>query len=228
MHSRSTLPALLLIVILPMFACQYLAPAVPTCRVKMPGAGWVEHRQGDEIVFAVENVDWKATVDCNIGRLVDGHPVRPTRARETMIPVAETQYRLITSRADITMAEYRDNGSHVRIQGNNGYYIVALSTGPASLGHAWVQYFMAGQAEDGLMRIYCYNQTEGEQQTSLPVIGFAWTMERPVTISLICSGRDFILEITSEITPLMLTQGPTPVPPTPGPTPTPEPPGSPL
>jgi hypothetical protein len=226
MRSRTTLPTLLLIVILPMFACQYLAPVPQTCRVKMPGAGSVEHRQGDEITFTVDNVDWQATVDCKIGRLVDGHPVRPARAREVMLPVEDTQYRLITPDAHITMSEYRENGSHVRIDTEDGYYVVSLSTGPASLGHAWVRYFMAGQADDGLLRIYCYNRTEGEEHSSLPVVGYAWTLERPVAVSLICSGRDFILEITSDITPLMLSQGPTPVPPTPGVAPTLEPPGS--
>ncbi len=225
MRSRSRLPALLLIVILPMFACQYLAPAPQTCRVNMPGAGWVEHRQGDVIPFKVDGVDWKATVDCKLGRLVDGRPVPPVHAREIMIPVADTQYRLITSDPGMTMSEFRVNGSHVRIASHDGFYLVALSTGPASFGQAWVQYFMAGQANKGLLRIYCYNRTEGQAHTSLPVIGYAWTTEKAATVSLICSGRDFILEITSEITPLMLAQGPTPVPPTPGPTPTSQPPG---
>ncbi len=225
MRSRSRLPALLLIVVLPMFACQFLAPTPPTCRVNMPGAGWVQHRQGDEISFTVDGIDWKATVDCKLGRLVEGRPVEPTRAREIILPVEDTQYRLITSDPGLTMSEFRVNGSHVRIASHDGYYLVALSTGPASLGHAWVQYFMAGQAEKGLMRIYCYNRTEGQEHTSLPVVGYAWTMETAVTVSLVCSGRDFILEITSQITPLMLAQGPTPVPPTPGPIPTPPPPG---
>ncbi len=226
MRSRSTLPTLLLIVILPMFACQYLAPAAPTCRVDMPGTGWVQHRQGDEITFTVEDVDWKAKVDCKSGHLVDGYPVRPERAREIMIPVEDTQYRLITSHADITMEEYRENGSHVRIAAGASYYVVSLSASPASLGHALVSYFMAGQADNGLLRIYCYNRTEGQEHTSLPAVGAAWTIEKAAAVSLICSGRDFILEITTDVTPLMLTQGPTPVPATPGPTLTPQPPGS--
>ena len=226
MRSRSTLPALLLIIISPMFACQFLAPTPETCRVDLPGAGWVQHSHGDEVAFTEDGIAWTATVDCRSGHLENGEPVRPERAREIMIPVEDTAYRLITSDPAISMSEYRDNGSHVRIDDEDNYYVAVLAASPGALGNATIRFFMAGQAEAGVIHVHCYNRTEGEEHTSLPGLGSMWTTGRPVTINLVCSGQDFILEISTGITPLMLEQGPTPVPATPAPTPTPEPPGS--
>src|SRR5512138_525734 len=210
MLSRSRLPALLLIGILPLFACQLLVPAPQSCRVNLPGIGWVEHQHGDTISFTVDKIVWSAQVDCKLGHLVEGQPARPERAREFQIPVEQTTYRLITADTDIFMAEYRDNGSHVRIEHGKDYYVAALSAAPAAMGQAMISYFMVGQRGDAAAHLYCYNHTEGAEQTSLPVIAAMWSQARPATVSLVCSGRDFILEITAPITEQMLSQGPTP------------------
>jgi len=224
--SKSKLRALLLIAILPMLACQFLRPAPARCRVNMPGAGWVQHLHGDEISFAVDGMDWKATVDCVAGQLVEGQPVRPARAHEILIPVEDTSYRLITSDPDITMAEYRENGSHIRIDMDGRYYVVVLSATPGNLDHAMVRYFMGGETtEKSVAHIYCYDHTEGQEQTSLPVLSSMWTLSEPVTVSLVCSGKNFILDLSTEITSEMLRLGPAPVPVAPVPTITPVPPG---
>ena len=226
MRSRSTLPALLLIIILPMLACQYLAAGPSTCRVELPGSGQVQYRQGDEVAFTEDGIGWKAMVDCKSGQLVDGDPVRPERAREILIPVEDTTYRLITSDPGISMTEFRGNGSHVRIDDVDSYYHAVLEASPASFGSAMMRFFMAGQTDDGVVHVHCYNRTEGEEHTSVPGLGAMWTTSRPTTVALVCSGRDFILEFSTKVTPVILRQGPTLIPPTPGPTPTPEPPGS--
>ena len=124
----------------PMFAYQFLVLASETCGVDLPGTGWVQHRQGDEVAFTEDGIDWKSKVHCKGGQLEGGQPVRPERA------------------GDYDPARKHD----------------------------------------------------------LPV----------ETISPVCSGHDFTLEISTDVTPLMLKRGPTPVPPTPRPTPTPELPGS--
>ncbi len=223
--SKSKLPALLLILILPMLACQMLRPPRARCRVNMPSVGWVQHFDGDEISFTVDGVEWKATVDCKAGQLVDGQPVPPARAREMLIPVDDSTYRLITSDPKISMVEDRQNGSHVRINLDGGYYLAVLSASPGSLDHAMVRYFMGGQFADGIEHMHCYNRTKGEEHTSLPGLSSMWTLSEPVTVNLVCSGRDFILEVSTQVTAQMLSLGPTPVPPTPGPTITPVPPG---
>jgi hypothetical protein len=46
-----------------------------------------------------------------------------------------------------------------------------------------------------------------------------WTVDKAGAINLVCSGQDFILEISTEATPLMLEEGPTPPPEPPGPHP---------
>ncbi len=48
MIPRSSLPALLLIGVLSMLACQFLFPAGPSCRVNMPTTGWKECWDGDD------------------------------------------------------------------------------------------------------------------------------------------------------------------------------------
>ncbi len=226
MISRFRMLILLLGSLALILACQALRPPRQSCTVRMPSARSVtQHWHGDEITFTVDGMDWTAKVDCNLGRLVEGQPVRPKRARELMIPVADSAYRLITTDPGITMDEYRKNGSHVRIQMDDRYYVAALYADPGSFGRALISYFMGGQTVDGMVSMHCYNRTVGQAHTSLPVIAASWIVDEPLTINLICSGRNFILELSTEITSIMLQQGPTPVPPTPGPTLTPEPPG---
>ncbi len=226
MKTRSMLSALLLIVALPALACQMLQPAPASCRVNMPAAGWTSVRNGDQISFKVEDVAWTAKVDCSSGHLVDGEPARPARAKEIFIPVENTTYKIFTTDPDVSMAEHHDNGSDVRIDADGVYYLVHLSAEPAAFGDASVSYFMGGQAEEGVVHLYCYDRTPGEPHISMPAIAGVWTVEKPVTVSFVCSGRDFVLEVSTEITSAMLSQGPTPVPVTPAPTITPEPPGS--
>ena len=84
---------------------------------------------------------------------------------------------------------------------------------------------MGGQAADNMVRMYCYNQTEGEEHASLPAISSMWNESKPVTVSLVCSAHDFILELLTEITPAMLQGGPTLPAITPVPTITPAPSG---
>ncbi len=225
MASKSKLLALLLIVVLPTLACQMVLPAQKSCRVNMPTTGWELHRNGEQIIFRVDAMDWRAKVDCSSGRLVDGQPLRPERAKEILIPVEESFYRLITTDQNVSMVEQHTNGSHVRIDANGVYYLVYVGAAPASRGNASVSYFMGGQATNGLVHLYCYNRTLGEAHTSLPGIAALWTVEKPVIISLICSGRNFVLEVSTEVTASMLSQGPTPIPATAAPTMTPQPPG---
>src|SRR5512138_2636213 len=151
MPSRSLLPTLLLIVVLPMFACQFLAPTSETCGVDLPGTGWAQHRQGDEVAFTQDGVDWTAKVDCRDGHLEEGQPVRPERAREIIIPVENTTYRLITADSGISMNEYRGNGSHVRIDDADSYYVAVLEALPGNLGSSMVRFFMAGEMDQGLV-----------------------------------------------------------------------------
>lgn len=226
MSRRTKLPALLLMVVFPMLACRVLSPAQKSCRVNMPASGWQSYRHGQQVAFKIDTMDWKATVDCNAGQLVDGEPARPQRAKEILIPVEGSTYRLITTDRDMSMTERHENGSHVRIDTGGAYYLVSLVAAPATLGHASISYFMGGQTSSGLARIYCYNQTPGVEHTSLPGIAAVWTVDKPVTVSLVCSGRDFVLEASADITMIMLKQGPTPVPATPAPTITPAAPGS--
>ncbi len=227
MIPKSTLRALLLIVVaLPTFACQFLRPAPQSCRVDMPVTGWESHRTGDQVTFKVDAMEWKAQVDCRTGHLVDGQPVKPERAKEIFIPIEDSTYRLFTSDPRVTMIEHRENGSHVQIDINGGRYLVVLSASPAALGSAAIKYFMAGETPSGLVHLYCYDRTEGEEHIALPGVAAVWTVDKPTTISLICSGRNFVLEVSTQVTQTLLNQGPTPVPPTPGPTLTPQPPGS--
>ncbi|MGE5073767.1 MAG: hypothetical protein ACM3MF_10085 [Anaerolineae bacterium] len=225
MTSKSTLPALLLIVVLPMFACRMLQPAQKSCRVNMPETGWILHRNGDTVRFKVDAVDWSAKVDCSSGHLVEGEPARPQRAKEFFIPVGSSTYRLITSDPNVTMTEHHKNGSHIRIDAGAVYYLVNIMAVPGARGNALVSYFMGGQAEHDIVHLYCYNRTEGDEQTSLPGIAAMWTVDRASTVSLVCSGKNFVLEASTDITADLLSQGPTPVPVTPVPTITPEPPG---
>ncbi len=226
MKTRSMLPALLLIIAFPALACQMLQPAQKSCRVDMPAAGWTSYRNGEQISFRVEEMDWTARVDCSAGHLVDGEPARPPRAKEIFIPVENTTYKLFTSDPDVSMTEHHENGSDVRIDAEGAYYLIYLSADPAAFGDASVSYFMGGQAEKGLVHLYCYDRTPGEEHTSVPTIAALWTVERPVTVSLVCSGRNFVLELSTEITSAMLSEGPTTVPATPAPTITPAAPGS--
>ncbi len=226
MTSRSKLLALLLIVVLPTLACQMLLPAQNSCRVNMPATGWILHRNGEQVTFKIDAVDWRATVDCSAGHLVDGEPVRPQPAKEILIPVQDSTYRLLTSDPRVSMIEQHTNGSHVRIDADGAYYLVNLVASPAALGNAAVSYFMAGQAAHGVVHLYCYNRTPDEPHTSLPGIAAQWIVQKPVTVSLICSGRNFVLEASTVITSTMLRHGPTPIPMTPVPTITPEAPGS--
>ncbi len=223
--SKSKLPAMLLIVVMPILACQFLRPAAAHCRVKMPAVGWVEHSDGDEISFAIEGMDWKATVDCDSGRLVEGQPVRPAHAREMMIPVEDSSYRLITSDPNISMSEDHQHGSQIRIDAGDTYYVAVLSAFPGNLGSAIVRYFMGGQTDEGMVHMYCFSLTEGEKHISMPVMTSQWTVSEPVTVSLVCSGRNFILELSTEISQRMLRQGPTETATPPIPTLTPIPPG---
>ncbi len=225
MTSRSTLRALLLMMVIPMFACQFLQPAPKDCRVKMPSAGWVAYRHGDEINFNVGGMKWRANVDCSAGRLVDGQPVRPERAREILIPVEDSTYHLITADPDVSMSEYRADGSHVRIDLGDSYYVAVLSAWPGILGNATVRYFIGGQSDAGIVPLYCYDQTENADHTSVPVLASMWTVSKAMTVSLVCSGPGFILELSTDVSDVLLKQGPTPVPATPAPTITPEPPG---
>ncbi len=225
MAPKSKLLALLLIVALPMLACQMIIPAQASCRVHMPATGWVLHRNGEQVTFKVDAMDWSAKVDCSSGHLVDGQPARPQRAKEISIPVEDSTYRLITTDPRVSMAEEHINGSHVRIDTGDAYYLVNLAASPAALGDAAVSSFMGGQAPNRLVHLYCYNRTPGEEHTSLPAIAAEWTVDRPVTISLICSGRNFVLEVSTEVTSAMLRQGPTSIPATAAPTITPAPPG---
>ncbi len=227
MTPKSTLPALLLIiVVLPMLACQFLLPAPQSCRVNMPATGWESHRTGDQVTFKVDAMEWRAQVDCETGQLVEGQPVKPERAKEIFIPVKESTYRLFTSDPSVTMIERHENGSHVRIDMDGGYYLVVLAASPGTLGSAAINYFMGGETPNGLVHLYCYNQTEGDEHTSLPGVAAMWTVDKPMAVSMVCSGRNFVLEVSTQVTQALLNQGPTPVPPTPGPTPTPQPPGS--
>lgn len=226
MKTKSMLPALLLIVALPALACQMLQPAPKSCRVDMPTAGWTSYPNGEQVSFQVDEMRWTARVDCAAGQLVDGEPARPARARQILIPVENTTYKLFTADPEVSMAERHENGSHVRIDADGAYYLVYLSADPAAFGDASVSYFMGGQAGEDLVHLYCYDRTPGKEHTSVPAIAAVWTVEKPVTVSFVCSGRDFVLEVTTEITSAMLSQGPTPVPATPAPTITPEPPGS--
>ena len=223
MISRSKLPAMLLVGALSMLACQLPSPVRHSCRVDMPGTGWAGIRDGEEINFVVDGMDWTATVDCTTGHLVDGQPVRPARAREIMIPVEDTSYRLITSDPNISMAESRENGSHIRIDMEGRYYVAVLSASAGNIGQAVVRYFMGGQTANGRAQIYCFNQTEGQEHTSLPLTSSMWAVSKPVTISLVCSGLGFILELSTDITSQMLGLGPTLAPATPAPTITPAP-----
>lgn len=225
MISKRTLPALLLIAVLPTLACQLLRPARARCRVRMPDRGWVEYWHGDEIAFSVDGIDWKAAVDCEAGQLVEGDPVHPARAREILIQVEDTSYRLITSNPDAAMAEYRENGSHIRIETGYGYYVAVLSASPANFDHAMVRYFMGGQTAQGVTHVHCYNHTGDLPHTALVSVGLLWTLSKPATVSLLCSGTDFILEMTTQVTPEMLELGPTPVPALPVQPVTPTPPG---
>ncbi len=225
MTCKPKLLALLLVVVLPMLACEMVMPAQTSCRVNMPVTGWVLHRNGEQVTFKVDAMDWSAKVDCSSGHLVDGQPVRPQRAKEILIPVEGSTYRLITPDPHVTMGEEHINGSHVRIDTGDAYYLVNLLASPGALGDAAVSYFMGGQAPHGLVHLYCYNRTPGEEHTSLPAIAAVWTVEEPVTVSLICSGPNFVLEVATEVTSMMLSQGPTPVPATAAPTITPAPPG---
>lgn len=218
MMSRSKLSAMLLVGVLSMLACQLTSPVQQSCRVNMPGTGWAGMNDGEEINFVVDGMDWTATVDCTAGHLVDGQPVRPARAREIMIPVEETSYRLITSDPNISMAEWRENGSHIRIDMEGRYYVAVLSASAGNPGQAVVRYFMGGQTADGRAPIYCFNQTEGQEHTSLPVTSSMWTVSKPVAVSLACSGLGFILELSTDITSQMLGLGPTLAPTTPVPT----------
>lgn len=225
MASKSTLPALLLLVVLPMFACQMFQPAQQNCQVNLPEVGWVSHRNGDKVMFRVDAVDWSAKVDCSAGHLVEGEPARPQRAREIFIPVGNSTYRLITTDSEVSMTEHRENGSHIRIDAGDTYYLVNLVSVPGTLGRAIVSYSMGGQAEHGVVHLYCYNRTEGEEHTSLPGLAAMWTVDKVSTVSLICSGRSFLLEVSTDVTTELLKQGPTTVPATAAPTITPAPPG---
>ncbi len=222
MASRSKLPALL-IVVLSLLACQFLRPAPRACQVNLPAVGQVTHSNGDQVTFTMDEISWSAQVDCASGHLVEGQPVRPYHAREIMIPVEESSYRLISSDPNASMKEYHENGSHVRIDVNGGYYAVVLSASPGIQGQAMVSYFMAGENAQGIVHLHCYNRTRGEDHVSMPTIAAMWTVTEAVPVSLVCSGQNFILEASTDITDGMLKQGPTLVPPTPGPTLTPEP-----
>lgn len=123
------------------------------------------------------------------------------------------------------MREDRENGSHIRIETDDRYYVAVLTAEPGSFGQAMIRYFMGGEASGRLLNVYCYNQTKGEQHTLLPGVGALWNESNPVIVSLICSTRDFVLEVSTDISPQMLRQGPTLPPLTPVPTITPEPPG---
>ncbi len=223
--SKSKLSAMLLIVVLPMFACQFLRPGMASCRVNMPDRGWVSYRDGSVIKFAMDGTDWTARVDCSSGQLVDGQPVAPAHAHETVIPVEETSYRLLTSDPGIKMVEYHENGSHVRIEDGDTYYVAVLSFFPGNLGQAVVRYFMGGQAPNGMVHMYCYDRTPGEPHTALPVMTRIWTVSEPVAVSMVCAGHNFILELSAEISPAVLGRGPTPTPTLDVPTLTPDPPG---
>jgi hypothetical protein len=226
MSRRTKLPTLLLIVVFPMLACQMLLPAPRSCRVNTPASGWVSYRNGEQVAFRVDTMDWKATVDCASGQLVDGQPARPERAKEILIPVGESAYKLITTDPDVSMSERHQNGSHVRIVSGNAYYLVSLTAVPAAMGNVAVSYFMGGQASGRLVHLYCYNRTAGEQHASLPALAAMWTVDQPVSVSLICSGRNFVLEASAAVTMSMLRQGPTVIPAMPAPTITPAAPGS--
>lgn len=229
MTSRSELLVLLLIVVSPMFACQMLRPEEKSCRVNLPTLGWASYRNGEQVMFKVDAMDWRAKVDCAAGHLVDGRPARPERAKEIRIPVENSTYHLITADSDVSMTECRENGSHVRIDAGDAYYLVSLTAAPAApaaLGSAAVSYFMGGEAPSGLVQLYCYNLTPGEEHTRLSALAAMWTVDKPVTVSLVCSGRNFVLEVSTSITADMLKQGPTPIPATPAPTITPDAPGS--
>ncbi len=225
MIPRSRLAILLLIVAIITLACQLLVPAKESCRVNAPTTGWKAFSDGDEISFTVDNIEWTATVDCGIGHLVDGQPARPSGGRQLAVTVAGTSYKLTTTDQSLSMSEYRENGSHIRIDMSDRYYVAVLAAEPGNFGQAMIRYFMGGEASGHLQKIYCYNQTKGEQHTSLPAVGGMWNESKPVVVNLICSARDFVLEISTEISPQMLQQGPTLPPVTPVPTITPEPPG---
>lgn len=226
MLSKSRTLFLLLGGMLVMLACQFLSPAPQSCVVHLPSSNrGMRHLHGETIAFTVDGMDWTAQVDCKTGKLVDGQPVRPQRAREVMIPVADSAYRLITSDPSISMKEYRANGSHIRIEMDGRYYVAALYADPGSFGRALVSYFIGGQAVDGMLHMHCYNRSDGQDHISLPVVAASWVVDKPATVALICAADNFILELSTEITSITLQQGPTPVPPTPGPTITPEPPG---
>jgi hypothetical protein len=225
-RSKSRLPALLLVGMLLMFACQFLSPVRQSCRVNMPGLGWVGHKDGEQITFTADGMDWEATVNCETGHLINGQPVRPSRAREILIPVEDTSYRLITADPDISMAEYRANGSHVRIDMKDRYYVAVLSASPGNMGQVMVRYFMGGQTHDGMAQLYCYDHTKGQQHTSLPAMASMWNVSKPVLLSLVCSGHGFILELSTDITSAMLGIGPTLPPAVEVPTMTPDPPGT--
>ena len=209
MRTRSTLPSLM-VGVLAMLACQFLSPVKQTCLVHIPGTTGVQYHDGDEIAFAVDDVDWKANVDCSMGRLVEGQPIRPADAREISLAVMDSTYRLITADPNVAMVEYRANGSHVRIDVDDRYYVAVLSASSGNLGHAVVRYFIAGEGKEGILHLYCYNQTKAQDHTALPGMASMWSEDKPVTVSLVCSGHSFILELSTQIGSGMLSAGPTP------------------
>src|SRR5512142_2284703 len=147
MTLKSRTPFLLLGSLAFLLACQVLSPAPESCIVHMPSSNrGVRYAHGDRIAFTVDGMDWTAQVDCKIGQLVEGRPLRPQRAREIMMPVADSSYRLITSDPAISMEEYRVNGSHVRVELDGRYYVAALYAEPGTFGRALVSYFIGGQA----------------------------------------------------------------------------------
>jgi hypothetical protein len=218
----SRFPVLLFLVTLLVLSCQSLLPAKLSCRVNIPTIGWMEQRDGDQITFTVDQTQWRARVDCKGGRMVDGEPVRPAGGRQMSLTVAESTYKVTTTDTNLSMVEYRENGSHIRIDEGDRYYVAVLTASSGGFGQAVISYFMGGQAASNIVPMYCYNQTKGEAHTSLLSLSSMWSESNPVTVNLVCSGQDFILELSTDITPEMLRQGPTapavlPPPVTPGP-----------
>jgi hypothetical protein len=209
MIQKLMFPALLFFAVPLMLACQLVRPPNLACRVNMPGVGWTQHRDGDEISYMVDQIKWQAKVDCNSSHLVDGQPLKPAGAREISLEVADTVYRLTTTDAHMSMAEYRENGSHVRIDVDDRYYVAVLTASRGGFGQAVVSYFLGGQAAGNIVRMYCYNQTRGEAHTPLLSLSAMWSESNPVTVNLVCSARDFILELSTNITSTMLKEGPT-------------------